>query len=327
VIVLSSPARLRHIGVAAVGLSAIFIVPQAKAQEALALECLCETLPFLDAATTWRAAAVAGPGGVAESQPAASVESEIEAQRQIIAEQRALIDQQNVMLAEQRQHIVKMQGQLITQQAQIDRLSSFALAEAPLDMFRGTGMGQGVGPGPALPGPGSTAVALPDAPVGEAPPPAEPPEQRVAAVPEGQGVLTRAGQLFFEPSFEYTRSSTNRPGLSRDRADSGNPDRADRGDRCRPRYARRDGVAAVRDIGPARGRGPRPLSLSQRPHRGCPATRRRDRPADCASRGRDRRCRTVAALPVQPAGRAKADLRRLAARQIGHGQGAVRHRL
>src|SRR3546814_11452531 len=33
---------------------------------------------------------------------------------------------------------------------------------------------------------------------------------RVAAVPEGQGVLTRAGELFFEPSFEYTRSSTNR---------------------------------------------------------------------------------------------------------------------
>src|SRR3546814_14032019 len=69
---------------------------------------------------------------------------------------------------------------------------SFALAEAPLDLSRGTGMGQniggqGIGPGPALPGPGSETVALPDAPVGEAPPPSEPPEQRVAAVPEGQG--------------------------------------------------------------------------------------------------------------------------------------------
>ena len=209
-IILSPPTRLRRLGAAAVGFSAIFIVPQARAQDALALECLCETLPFLDAATTWRAAAVAGPGGIAEGQPAASVESEIEAQRRIIAEQRVLIDQQNVMLAEQRQHIVKMQGQLITQQAQIDRLSSFALAEAPLEMFRGTGMGQGVGPGPALPGPGSTAVALPDAPVGEAPPPSESTAERVAAVPEGQGVLTRAGHLIFEPSIEYTRSSTNR---------------------------------------------------------------------------------------------------------------------
>ncbi len=202
-----APPGLRHIGVAAVGLSAVFSPSQAKAHEMPALECLCDALPFLDTAPTLNAAAPA-PGSI-ESPPAASVESEIDAQRRILAEQRALIDQQNVMLAEQRQQIVKMQGQLITQQAQIDRLSSFALAEAPLEMFRGTGMGQGVA-GPALPGPGSDAVALPDAPVGEAPPPEEPPERRVAAVPEGQGVLTRAGNLIFEPSFEYTRSSTNR---------------------------------------------------------------------------------------------------------------------
>ena len=205
---LSAPPVLRHMGVAAVGLSAVFSPSQAKAYEALPLECLCDALPFLDTAPTWNTAA-ATPDGAAESPPAASVESEIDAQRRIIAEQRALIDQQNVMLAEQRQHIVKMQGQLITQQAQIDRLSSFALAEAPLDMFRGTGMGQGIA-GPALPGPGSDAVALPDAPVGEAPPPSESTAERVAAVPEGQGVLTRAGNLIFEPSFEYTRSSTNR---------------------------------------------------------------------------------------------------------------------
>lgn len=205
---LSAPPVLRHMGVAAVGLSAVFAPSQAKAYEAPPLECLCDALPFLDTAPTWNAAAAA-PDGAPENPPAASVESEIDAQRRIIAEQRALIDQQNVMLAEQRQHIVKMQGQLITQQAQIDRLSSFALAEAPLDMFRGTGMGQGIA-GPALPGPGSDAVALPDAPVGEAPPPSESTAERVAAVPEGQGVLTRAGNLIFEPSFEYTRSSTNR---------------------------------------------------------------------------------------------------------------------
>lgn len=202
-----APLMLRHVGFAAAGFSAVMMPAQAKAHETSALECLCEALPFLDTAPSWTAAAAAG--GAAESPPAANVESEIDAQRRIIAEQRALIDQQNAMLVEQRQQIVKMQGQLITQQAQIDRLSSFALAEAPLDLFRGTGMGQGVA-GPALPGPGSDAVALPDAPVGEAPPPEERPEQRVAAVPEGQGVLTRAGNLIFEPSFEYTRSSTNR---------------------------------------------------------------------------------------------------------------------
>src|SRR3546814_3971238 len=96
------------------------------------------------------------------------------------------------MIAEQGEQIAKLQQQMAIQQAQVDRLSSFALAEAPLDLSRGTGMGQniggqGIGPGPALPGPGSETVALPDAPVGEAPPPSEPPEQRVAAVPEGQG--------------------------------------------------------------------------------------------------------------------------------------------
>ena len=215
--IVSAPPALRHLGAAAVGFSAVFMPAQARAHEthgAPALECLCETLPLLDTAPTWRAAPLAE---AAEGQPAASAESEseIDAQRRIIAEQRALIDRQSGMIAVQAEQIAKLQQQVVTQQAQVDRLSSFALAEAPLDIFRGTGMGQniggqGVGPGPALPGPGSDSVALPDAPVGEAPPPGEPPEQRVAAVPEGQGVLTRAGELFFEPSFEYTRSSTNR---------------------------------------------------------------------------------------------------------------------
>lgn len=215
--IVSAPPALRHLGAAAVGFSAVFMPAQARAHEthgAPALECLCETMPFLDTAPTWRAAPLAE---AAEGQPAASAESEseIDAQRRIIAEQRALIERQSGMIAVQAEQIAKLQQQVVTQQAQVDRLSSFALAEAPLDIFRGTGMGQniggqGVGPGPALPGPGSDSVALPDAPVGEAPPPGEPPEQRVAAVPEGQGVLTRAGELFFEPSFEYTRSSTNR---------------------------------------------------------------------------------------------------------------------
>ena len=204
----ASPRMLRRMGTAAVGLSAVLIVPQAQAHGASSLDCLCEILPFLDTATTWNAAAAPSASGV----PAAGGESEIEAQRRIIAEQRALIDRQSAMIAEQSEQIAKLQQQIVTQQAQVDRLSSFALADVPLDVLRGAGMGQGPGviPGSALPSPGSDSVALPDAPVGEAPPPSETPQQRVAAVPEGQGVLTRAGELFFEPSFEYTRSSTNR---------------------------------------------------------------------------------------------------------------------
>ena len=212
---LSAPPVLRRVGVAAVGLSAVMAPSQAEAHEAAALVCLCEALPFLDTVTTWSAAAapdgsIEAPPTAAQAPPAAAAESEIEAQRRIIAEQRALIDRQSAMIAQQGEQIERLRQQMEAQQAQVDRLSSFALAEAPLDIFRGTGMGQGVVPGPALPGPGSEAVALPDAPVGEAPPPSERTEQRVAAVPEGQGVLTRKGELFFEPSFEYTRSSTNR---------------------------------------------------------------------------------------------------------------------
>jgi hypothetical protein len=218
--ILSAPPMLRHMGVAAVGLTAAFVPSQAEAHEAVpieasGLECLCDALPYLDTALTWNATAAtvaaekAAPAASVE-KPAARAESEIEAQRRIIAEQRAMIDQQHAMLMEQRQQIEKMQQQLAAQQIQVDRLTSFALADQPLDLLRGAGMGQGVSPGPALPGVGSDAVALPDAPVGEAPPPSETPEQRVAAVPEGQGVLTRAGHFVFEPSFEYTRSSTNR---------------------------------------------------------------------------------------------------------------------
>src|SRR3546814_6793893 len=114
------------------------MLAQAQAHEASALECLCETLPFLDTAPTWRAAALA-PADAAGGQPAASAESEIGAQRRIIAEQRALIDRPRAMIAEQGEQIAKLQQQMVTQQAQVDRLSSFALADAPLDLFREIG--------------------------------------------------------------------------------------------------------------------------------------------------------------------------------------------
>lgn len=50
---------------------------------------------------------------------------------------------------------------------------------------------------------------LPGQPVGEAPPPERRIEE-VAAIPEGMGVLTPPGQLIFDPSIEFTRSSANR---------------------------------------------------------------------------------------------------------------------
>jgi len=54
-----------------------------------------------------------------------------------------------------------------------------------------------------------TPVAQPQGPVGEAPP-EQPPATTVEALPEGQNALLGAGRLVIEPSFEYSRSSSNR---------------------------------------------------------------------------------------------------------------------
>lgn len=53
------------------------------------------------------------------------------------------------------------------------------------------------------------ATSTPVRPVGEAPKVVEAPPI-IAAMPEGQGVLTPKGRLTIDPSFDYTRSSSNR---------------------------------------------------------------------------------------------------------------------
>jgi len=188
---------------AIVGLSALVVTGRAEASTTQPLACWCANLAFLDVTASWGSAV---PGALLGGAEAAS--SETGEQRQIIDAQRQLIDKQSAMIAEQRDQIETMQQHLAQQQVQIDKLTLFALADRPLDSMRGAGLAQGIDP--VLPGPGSTTVSLPDSPVGEAPPPEPGTEQRVAAVPEGQGVLTPAGKLAFEPSFEYTRSSANR---------------------------------------------------------------------------------------------------------------------
>ncbi|NJS13671.1 MAG: hypothetical protein HC788_02450 [Sphingopyxis sp.] len=74
-----------------------------------------------------------------------------------------------------------------------------------LSLLRGRGMGQATPLAAQSPAP-----PLPDAPVGEAPPPEPTVESQVEAVPEGQGVLTQPGRLVIDTSYEYTSSSTNR---------------------------------------------------------------------------------------------------------------------
>lgn len=109
-----------------------------------------------------------------------------------MAEQRALLNQQRMQLQAQQREITALKDKM-----------GFDLAS-----IRGTGVPAAMA--------GTATVAqndpqLPDRAVGEAP--AEPPtvdRARVQAIPQEHGVLTPAGQLVFDPSIEYTRSSVNR---------------------------------------------------------------------------------------------------------------------
>ncbi len=128
------------------------------------------------------AAALAGSATSAFAQT--EISAEIQDLKKELQEQRALIQQQARLIA--------------AQQRDIDALKR-GLPAVDLTELRGAGLAQVEAP------------LLPDSPVGEAP--AEPPpteRARVQAIPQEQGVLTRAGQLVFDPSIEYSRSSTNR---------------------------------------------------------------------------------------------------------------------
>jgi hypothetical protein len=101
----------------------------------------------------------------------------------------------------QRQLIEEQTQRIGAQQAEIDALKT----ALQLRDIRGTGFAQTQ----VTPPPGT--VALPGAPVGQAP--AKPPvDQRaeVQAIPRDLGVLTPKGHLVFDPSVEYTRTSSNR---------------------------------------------------------------------------------------------------------------------
>jgi hypothetical protein len=108
-------------------------------------------------------------------------------------------------LRSQRSLILEQAARIEAQQREIDKLKVTVAID--LDAVRGTGLAQGQTPTGAL----LPTAQVPDRPVGEAP--AEiPAEERaeVQAIPRELGVLTPAGRLVFDPSLEYTRSSTNR---------------------------------------------------------------------------------------------------------------------
>lgn len=119
-----------------------------------------------------------------------------------VAEQLAVIAAE---LTAHRELIAKQNEIIMRQQLAIDMLTQRQLASSDLNVLRGAGLGQAISPTSQ-----QTTQMMPDSPVGEAPPPEPSVQSKVEAVPEGQGVLTPAGSMVIDSSFEYTSSSTNR---------------------------------------------------------------------------------------------------------------------
>ncbi len=101
------------------------------------------------------------------------------------------------------------QAKIIQQQQQeIDRLQGRAAeADPPASPSPSPSDNPNPAPAPQIPAVASVST-LPKSPVGGSP---ELPkvEQQASAVPEGAAVLTRAGHVVFEPSLEFTNSSSN----------------------------------------------------------------------------------------------------------------------
>jgi hypothetical protein len=100
-------------------------------------------------------------------------------------------------LRAQRELIVRQNEIILRQQIAIDMLNGRQVTSPDLNELRGAGMGQAISPTSQ-----HTTQMMPDAPVGEAPPPEPSVQSRVEAVPEGQGVLTPAGSMVLDSSFE-----------------------------------------------------------------------------------------------------------------------------
>lgn len=149
------------------------------------------SLPMLAFALAFAPAAALAQTPSAES-PGEADDDGLAEMREELRVQRALIEEQGRQLAAQNAEIAKLKGWL--DPAELAILAGRGAMQAP------------TGQPSVLSGP-----QLPDQPVGEAPP--EPEAQvraRVEAIPQEQGVLTPPGRLVVDPSFEYTRSSSNR---------------------------------------------------------------------------------------------------------------------
>lgn len=150
---------------------------------------------------------------------------------EMIAQQEARLDAQERQLSAQQRQLAEQRSLIERQRTEL--LAMGAVNDNELGEIRGAGMPSSAlnfdGLDPDQPvqvnrrrpivtlaqsdsgggGSAPTPVAQPQGPVGEAPP-EQPPATTVEALPEGQNALLGAGRLVIEPSFEYSRSSSNR---------------------------------------------------------------------------------------------------------------------
>jgi len=149
---------------------------------------------------------------------------------EMIAQQEARLDAQERQLNAQQRQLAEQRSLIERQRSEL--LAMGAVNADDLGEIRGAGMPSSAlnfdGLDPDQPvqvnrrrpivtlaqsdgggGPVATPVAQPQGPVGEAPP-EQPPATTVEALPEGQNALLGAGRIVIEPSFEYSRSSSNR---------------------------------------------------------------------------------------------------------------------
>ena len=134
-------------------------------------------------------------------------------QEQRIEDQERQINEQRELLAAQARQIETQRQEFVLGGPMSDAITDAraVASAADLESFRGAGHASGADQLILL-GASADAAATVSTPlrtVGEAPPIVDAPPI-VAALPEGQGVLTPRGRLVIDPSVEFSRSSSNR---------------------------------------------------------------------------------------------------------------------
>lgn len=148
-------------------------------------------------------------GGPAFADGDGDVAAQLARLAERLAQQEQRLAAQERQLEEQRAEIAAQAAQIETQRRQVVYGLPAPETAVELDELRGAGAAPVLLLGQAAGADAAATNTTPIRPVGEAPRQTEAPPI-VAALPEGQGVLTPVGKLIIDPSFDYSRSSSNR---------------------------------------------------------------------------------------------------------------------